>query len=150
MLLSEILRLPTGPPMRGFPGVWKLLFFKTPFLGWISIPASFFSLFIFYIFVLPPFEDNGLPFWVPGVLCQHLEVVCGICSTFKCSLDEFVGEKLISPSYSSTILGPPLFCLFFFLYYSPDPIHQQVICILPTICCSQICSLPSIPFAFVC
>ena len=33
------------------------------------------SLFLSFIFVLPPFEDNGLPFWVPGVLCQHLEVV---------------------------------------------------------------------------
>ena len=26
-------------------------------------------------FVLPPFENNGLPFWVPDVLCQHSEVV---------------------------------------------------------------------------
>ena len=25
--------------------------------------------------VLPTFEDNGLPFWVPGVLCQRSEVV---------------------------------------------------------------------------
>ena len=24
--------------------------------------------------LLSPFEDNGLPFWVPGVLCQHSEV----------------------------------------------------------------------------
>ena len=22
-----------------------------------------------------PFKDNGLPFWVPDVLCQHSEVV---------------------------------------------------------------------------
>ena len=31
----------------------------------------------FYLlsFVLPPFDDNGLPFWVPDVLCQHSEVV---------------------------------------------------------------------------
>ena len=26
-------------------------------------------------FVLPPFKENGLPFWVPGVLCHHSEVV---------------------------------------------------------------------------
>ena len=32
---------------------------------------------------------------------------CGIYSAFKCSFDEFVGEKLVSPSYSSAILGPP-------------------------------------------
>ena len=24
--------------------------------------------------MLPPFEDNGLPFWVPGGLHQHSEV----------------------------------------------------------------------------
>ena len=48
--------------------------FKTPSLGWISVPTSFVSLFIFYI-LSPPFEDNGLPFWVPDVLCQHSEVV---------------------------------------------------------------------------
>ena len=32
------------------------------------------SFYLFY-FVLPPFEDNGLPFWVSDVLCQHSEVV---------------------------------------------------------------------------
>ena len=32
----------------------------------------FFSL---LYFSLPLFEDNGLLFWVPDVLCQHLEVV---------------------------------------------------------------------------
>ena len=26
-------------------------------------------------FLLSPFEDNGLPFWVPGELCQHSEVL---------------------------------------------------------------------------
>ena len=31
---------------------------------------------------------------------------CGIYSAFKCSFDEFVGDKVVSPSYSSTILGP--------------------------------------------
>ena len=33
------------------------------------------SLFLSFIFCLPPFEDNGLPFWVPDVRCQHSEVV---------------------------------------------------------------------------
>ena len=33
---------------------------------------------------------------------------CGIYSAFKCSFDEFVGEKVFSPSYSSAILAPPL------------------------------------------
>ena len=75
ILPSEIPRLATDSPVRVFLGVWKLLFFKAPFLGWSSVPSSFISLFIFYIFFLPTFEDNGLLFWVPDVLCQHSEVV---------------------------------------------------------------------------
>ena len=32
------------------------------------------SFYLLYL-VLPPFCNNGLPFWVPDVLCQHSEVV---------------------------------------------------------------------------
>ena len=32
-------------------------------------------LFLSFIFCLPPFKENRLPFWVPGVPCQHSEVV---------------------------------------------------------------------------
>ena len=35
------------------------------------------------------------------------KLFCESCSTFKWSFDEFVGEKVVFPSYSSTILGPP-------------------------------------------
>ena len=35
------------------------------------------------------------------------KLFCGIYSVFKCSFDEFVGEKVVSPSYSSASLGPP-------------------------------------------
>ena len=35
------------------------------------------------------------------------KLFCGICSAFKWSFDEYVGEKVGSASYSSTILGPP-------------------------------------------
>ena len=35
------------------------------------------------------------------------KLFCGIYSAFKCSFDEFVGEKVFSPSYSSAILVPP-------------------------------------------
>ena len=31
------------------------------------------------------------------------KLFCGICSVFKCSFDEFLGEKVVSPSYSSAI-----------------------------------------------
>ena len=41
------------------------------------------------------------------------KLFCEICSAFKCSFDEFVGEKVVSPCYSSSILGlPPLNVLF--------------------------------------
>ena len=39
----------------------------------LSLPLCL-SFYLLY-FVLPPFKDNGLPFWVPDVLCQHSEVV---------------------------------------------------------------------------
>ena len=65
------------------------------------------SFYLLYFF-LTSFEDNGLLLWVPDVLCWHSEVVFGIYSAFKCSFDEFVGEKVVSLSYSSAILGLPL------------------------------------------
>ena len=49
--------------------------------------------------------------WIPGCLMSSVSVqklFCGICSAFKCSFDEFVGKKVVSPSCSSAILGPPL------------------------------------------
>ena len=35
------------------------------------------------------------------------KLFCEVCSAFNCSFDEFVGEKVVSQSYSSTILAPP-------------------------------------------
>jgi len=73
ILPSEIPRLNKDPRERVFPGVWKLLSCLrlpsqdgSPFLPLLSL---------FLSFVLPPFKDDGLPFWVPDVLCQHSEVV---------------------------------------------------------------------------
>ena len=37
------------------------------------------------------------------------KLFCGIYSAFKCSFDEFVGEKVVSPSYSSTMFLPSPF-----------------------------------------
>ena len=83
------------------------LFFKTPFPGWISIPTSFVFLFIFYILSYLLSKTMGC---FSGRLMSSASIqklFCGICSALKCSFDEFVGEKVVSPSYSSTILGPP-------------------------------------------
>ena len=36
------------------------------------------------------------------------KLFCRICSEFKCSFKEFVGEQVVSLFYTSAILGPPL------------------------------------------
>ena len=112
MFPSEIPKLPTDPPVRVFPGVWKPLFLKIPFLGWSSVPTSFVFLFIFYIFSYLLSKTMGC---FPGCLMSSTSIqklFCGIYLAFKCSFDEFVGEKVVSRSYSSTILGPPLLIVF--------------------------------------
>ena len=79
------------------------LFFKTPFQGWSSVPTSFVSLFIFYIFSYLLTKSMGC---FSGRLMSSAgiqKLFCGIYSAFKCSFDEFVGEKVVSPSYYSAI-----------------------------------------------
>ena len=44
------------------------------------------------------------------------KLFCGMYSAFKYSFHEFVGEKVASPSYCSTILGLPLSVVFIFVY----------------------------------
>ena len=81
--------------------------FKTPFPGQISVPTSFVSPFIFYILSYLLSKTMGC---LSGCLMSSASIqklFCGICSAFKYSFDEFVGEKVVSPSYSSTILAPP-------------------------------------------
>ena len=106
MLPSMVPRLTTDSAVRVFSGVWKFLFFfKTPFPGWISIPTFFVSLFIFYIFSYLLSKTMGC---FSGYLMSSAgiqKLFCGIYSVFKCSFDEFVGEKVVSPSYSSAILA---------------------------------------------
>ena len=75
MLPSEIPRLPTEPPVRGFPTVWKLLCLHDS-LSRMNLHSKHFCLsFCVLYFVLDPFKENGLPFWVPGVFHQHSEIV---------------------------------------------------------------------------
>jgi len=67
--------------------------------------SLFFCLLYFF---LPPFEDLGC---FSGCLMSSAgiqKLFCGIYSAFKCSFNEFVGEKVFSPFYSSAILAPPL------------------------------------------
>jgi hypothetical protein len=74
MLPSVFPRLTTDSAGIVFPGVWKPLFLKFPSQDGAPSPPPL-SLFHLLYFFLPVFEDNGLLFWLPDVLCQHLEVV---------------------------------------------------------------------------
>ena len=107
MLPSVLARLATDSAVRVFPGVWKLLF-KSPFPGRSSIPTSFVSFFVFYIFSYLLSKTMGCFYGCLMSSAGIQKLFCGIYSAFKCSFDEFVGEKVVSPSYSSAILGPPL------------------------------------------
>ena len=74
MLPSVVPRLATDLAVRVFPGVWKLLF-KDSLPKTELCPYLFCLSFCLLYFFRPPFEDNGLLFWVPDVLCWHSEVV---------------------------------------------------------------------------
>ena len=63
--------------------------------------------FVFYIFSYLLSKTMGC---FSGCLMSSASIqklFCGIYSEFKCSFDKFMGEKVVSPSYSSSILGPP-------------------------------------------
>ena len=115
MLPSVVPRLATGSAVRVFPGVWKLLsFLRLPSRDRApSLPLL--SLFLSFIFFPTLSKTIG---WFFGCLMSSASVqklFCGIYSAFKCSFDEFVGEKVISPSHSSAILGLPQTHIFIYL-----------------------------------
>ena len=82
-------------------------FIKTPFPGRVSIPSSFVSLFIFNILSYLPSKTMGCFSARLMSAASDQKLFCELCSPFNCSFHEFVGEKVVSPSYSSTILAPP-------------------------------------------
>ena len=58
------------------------------------LPSLFCLFFCLLYFFLPPFEDLGC---FSGCLMASAgiqKLFCGIYSAFKCSFDEFVGEKV--------------------------------------------------------
>ena len=80
MLPSEIPKLPTDPPVRGFPtsltGEGDFSSLPTPSPRWLPVPKSFASVFVFYILSYLLLKRLiRVPFWVSGVLCQCSEVV---------------------------------------------------------------------------
>ena len=102
------LRFQNSPQTRWWEGflVFGNFSFTTSSRGWVSIPNSFVSLFIFYILSYLLLKTMVC---LSGCLVSSTSVqklFCGICSAFKWSFNEFVGEKVVFLSYSSTILGP--------------------------------------------
>ena len=90
LLPSEIPKLPTDPPVRGFPAVWKLLLLHDSLPGWVSIPNSFVFLFVFYILSYVLSKRMGC---LSGCLVSSASIqklFSGSCSAFKWSFDEFV------------------------------------------------------------
>ena len=109
MLPSVFPRLATDSAGRVFRGVWKPLFLKfpsrdgLPFPGRSSLPTSFVSFFIFYIFSYLVLKTMVC---FSGCLMSSAslqKLFCGVCSSLKCSFEEFVREKVVFPSYSSAI-----------------------------------------------
>ena len=81
---------------------------KTPFQGQVSVPNSFASLFIFYILSYFLSETMLCLYECLMSSASIQKLFCEIYSVFKCSIVEFIEVKVVSPSYSSTILGQPL------------------------------------------
>jgi len=125
MLPSEIPKLPTDPLVRGFPGVWKLLLLHDSLPRMGLCPSLFCLSFYLLYFVLPPFEDNGLPFWVPDVLHQCSEVVLWNLLSVQVSFDELCGGES----------GLPI--LFLHLRTTPPPESPKIksLNVSPSICC---------------
>ena len=123
-LPSEIQNLPR-PTSARVSWCLETSSIKAPFQRRISIPSSFVSLFIFYIL-------SYLLSKTVGCFSGHLmssasdqKLFCEVCSAFNCSFNEFVGEKVVSPSYSSTILAPPVYRYHLFKFH----IYALVYCI---------------------
>ena len=115
------LRFQNSPQTCWFPAVWKLLSFTTRSPGQVSVPNSFVSLFIFYILSYLLSKRMGC---LSGCLVSSTSVqnlFCRSCSAFRWCFDEFVGEKVVSPSSSSAILGlPPLKAFYGYFLLCPS------------------------------
>ena len=58
------------------------------------------------------------------------KLFCGIYSALKCSFDEFLREKVVSPSYSFAILGlPPKYLLLIILSNGMVSGKEKLLCV---------------------
>ena len=98
---------PLTCPWEGFLLCVNFSFFTPPSPGWVSVPKSFVSVFVFYILSYLLLKRLGC---LSGCLVSSTSIqklFCRSCSTFKWSFDEFEGNKVVSLAYSSAALGPP-------------------------------------------
>ena len=98
------LRHPQSPPAKGLPSVWKP-FLLYGFLPLVQVPSLFFCL--CYLFFLLPYPSTGGVSCLLGGLTSSASVqwvFCWSSSTCRCISTVSVGRKVISASYSSTIL----------------------------------------------
>ena len=113
MLPSVLPRLATDLAVRVFPGVWKPLFLRLPFWdGALFLPL----LSLFFVFYIYPTSfrrkwPSFLGAWCPLPAFRNCFVE--FTQRLNVLLMNLWGEKVVSPSYSSTILGlPPHIILF--------------------------------------
>ena len=107
--------------------------FMTPSLGWVSIPNSFVSIFIFCILSYLLSKTMGC---LSGCLVSSTSVqklFCGICSAFKWSFNEFVGEKVVFLSCSSIILEPTTL----WKILKDIGIREHLTCLMRNLCAGQ-------------
>ena len=102
------------PPASGFSLIlfYFILFFNFTILYWFChISRWIFSLILIVASRLLHLFSKTMG-CLSGCLMSSAntqKLFCGICSAFKCSFHEYVGEKVVYPSYSSAILGPPTY-----------------------------------------
>ena len=97
---------PPSQPVKDFPSVWKHFLFHSS-LPMVQVPSLFFCL-CFFFFLLPYPGTWGVSCLLESQVSASVQYVfCRSCSTSRCISDVFVGRKVISTSYSFTILKAP-------------------------------------------
>ena len=93
VLLSEVPKLPTNPPVKGFPIVWRILF-QNSLPGTGPCPVILCLPFCLYL--------------LSYLISRRLACLSGSLgsSARRWPFDVFVRKKVASPSYSSAILKP--------------------------------------------
>ena len=100
------LRFQNSPQTPGESVSWCLE--TSPLLrlpSWDGLPSCL-SLYLYILSYLLS-KTMGCPSGCLMSSASIQKLFCRICSAFKCSFHEFDGENVVSPCYSSVILGLP-------------------------------------------